>query len=190
MINRILKMVASVACITLAALSSSIYASRANKPYIENIVIQGIGNLKQFQTLDAISKQVAKNPNYVIYNPTQEAPAGWPSEIMLLKKVELTKQEQQELKTNSTSETVNLWYMNLDGKRWQYFYSYGLDTYLNKLHSYPAFVYERKTENGLTTYKPIIALLVDTKSGRLIQSSNAWCNKVISVANQHPEYIN
>ena len=50
----------------------------------ENIVIQGLGNLSDFDSIgiDQVQTLIQSQANYALYIATAPIPAGWPAEIM------------------------------------------------------------------------------------------------------------
>ena len=137
----------------------------------ENVTIEGIGNLKDFEklTLDEIRPRLATG-QYALYATTNPIPEGWPTEVMQFKKGRM-QQEGHEVAVD-----VNIWQMNLDGAKWEFFYGFGTQLVEGLI---PAFIYQRKHADGREAYVPVVSMLV-FPDGRIRQASQSWCEEAIA----------
>ena len=140
----------------------------------ENITIEGIGNLAEFDSVSVkeIQSRIDACPKYALYMATATIPNGWPKEVMQA----ATAIKEGELHPRN----LNQWYMNITGSEWKLFYSFDLDAYLAELQLCPAFIYEKTAlANSLISYKPIVSMLI-AEDGCIAQASKSLCDTIIA----------
>ena len=137
----------------------------------EKVAVEGIGTLQDFEklTIDEVRLRLPRG-RYALYTATSPIPEGWPAEVMQFKKGRTQKDGQEVL------VDVNVWQMNLDGAKWDFFYGFGTQLVEGLI---PAFIYERKEVQGRTAYVPVVSMLV-FPDGRVQQASKSWCEAVIA----------
>lgn len=139
----------------------------------EDINIEGIGNLKNFQDkiVEEIRATLSKD-RFAFFVATEPIPAGWPDRIMKIKKGEIER--------NNRKMTVDLneWYLTMDGITWKEFYCYVLTVYIDEIKLIPGFIYERKTFQEKMIYIPIVSVLLSL-DGKIQSASKSWCDAVL-----------
>lgn len=124
------------------------------------------------ENYDGLTKSdiAAKLPSnsFVLIDATSNMPAAWPVNIRQITFGESIRYGKIRLLT---------WWMSMDGKKWQRFYSFALDVYLDENKLEPAMIYERKPINDAIAYVPVMRLFFNP-SGHATKCSKTWCNVV------------
>lgn len=139
----------------------------------EDINIEGIGNLKNFQDKTVAEiRAILPKDKFTLFVANESIPTGWPGRIME------TKKGQIERNNKIVTVDFNEWYMCRDGIKWENFYGFVLTVYLEELKLMPAFIYERKIIREHMVYIPIVSMLFSLEK-KTTAASKSWCDAVL-----------
>lgn len=137
----------------------------------EDIVVDEIGNLKEFEHLSiADLKSRLSNNRYGLYLSDEAPPEGWPEEVR-----SFTKQYYRDDNGDSKLGRVVDWFVNRDSNGWRPFCA---DLLSLQRQTRLGFIFERQSATAGLAYVPVIMISTSLED-KILRASRSWCVRIL-----------